>query len=548
MAARIDVPVLPLEEAIELLRRRLGGRVDADRAAAEHLATVVGRLPLALQIVAAALELDPRCALGDLAEILETERDRLRRLRVRGDSELDIRVSFAASLRFLAPEEVEFFACLGVCATASFAVHAAVAAAACPNSIARERLAYLHQISLVNEAEVSFGRRFALHPLLRDFARELAQDRGLLETARERHARHFIELVKLSRDEPAEKTDLIEDIEEALAAAHWMLDRAEIDDTFLKNLCLLLYRAGVWQEGANLVARLLSVVEARSDQELAAHLRIQRAKFLQVLGHFDAALSVLGPEYSRVLQAAISTSQIDARVLNSYGNILQRLGRFEDAVDVLRKASEIEEQIGDEGGEATVLSTLGGALHSLGQFDEAIGAFEKSKAISEKLGDDQRGLATALGGLGGVFHSLGRFGEAVEVFEKSKAILEKLGDQRSLASTLGRLGGVLHSLGQFDQAIDAFEKSKAISEKLGDQRSLASTLGRLGGVLQRLGRFNEAVKVLERSKAIVDRLGDQRGQSMVLSSLGGVLQRLGRTRGRRLGIFREHRPESKAQG
>src|SRR5207253_1422198 len=113
--ARIDVPILPLAEGAALLRKLVGGRVDVEPAVADRIVTLVGALPLALQIVGAALQMEPWRTLASFAEVLAVERERLSRLRVRGDAHLDVRVSFAASLRLLQTEEVDFFACLAVC-------------------------------------------------------------------------------------------------------------------------------------------------------------------------------------------------------------------------------------------------------------------------------------------------------------------------------------------------------------------------------------------------------------------------------------------------
>jgi len=61
-AARLDLDLLPLADAVGLLRALIGGRVDAEPGAAAALAGQCARLPLALRVAAerAAARPDPR--------------------------------------------------------------------------------------------------------------------------------------------------------------------------------------------------------------------------------------------------------------------------------------------------------------------------------------------------------------------------------------------------------------------------------------------------------------------------------------------------------
>lgn len=213
---RIDVPVLPDPRCLELLRKRLGQRVDAEPDAANQIVRLVGGLPLAIQIVAARLEVESWRRLGEMVEALRSERERLTALAFRGDQDLNMRVSFSASLKMLDVGEIDFFACLGVCHPDSFSMGAAAVAANCTDlSAASDQLSYLYRLSLVNRPESIEADRFVLHPLLRVFARELAGDRNLAESAEERHARYLIARVKEIKDATSLTAD---DVGEALMA------------------------------------------------------------------------------------------------------------------------------------------------------------------------------------------------------------------------------------------------------------------------------------------------------------------------------------------
>jgi hypothetical protein len=219
-AARIDVPALPESKSLELLSKRLGNRVSDEVDAAKRVVAFVGGLPLALQIASSILEMAPWRGVAGLAELLAMERQRLSTLAIRGDPHLDVRVSFNASLRLLTPDETDFFAGLSVCDSDGFSLQTAAAVAGWARDVADERLAYLYRLSLVNRPDGAVAARFVLHPLLRAFAGELADERGTIAGARERHARHFVGLLKAADLEAAAVLlQISEDLPEAITAA-----------------------------------------------------------------------------------------------------------------------------------------------------------------------------------------------------------------------------------------------------------------------------------------------------------------------------------------
>jgi hypothetical protein len=114
--ARLDLSPLLVDEAITLLERLIGERVTLDGETARRISALVGNLPLAIQIVGATLQVQTWRQLTDYENALREEKERLSVLRVQGDSELDVRASLSLSLHLLDSTEVNFFACLAVCA------------------------------------------------------------------------------------------------------------------------------------------------------------------------------------------------------------------------------------------------------------------------------------------------------------------------------------------------------------------------------------------------------------------------------------------------
>jgi tetratricopeptide (TPR) repeat protein len=496
--ARVDVPPLGESNGLDLLRKRLGSRVDAELDRAKRIVGLVGGLPLALQIVGSVLEVSWR-PLSDMTDLLANERQRLSTLAIRGEPDFDVRVSFNASLKFLKEEEIDFFACLSVCDADSFALHSAAAAAGCFESIARERLDYLYRLSLVNRPEETTKTRFVLHPLLRSFAGELAEERGIAKRARGRHARYFVELFKtFDVKDRAASNAIVEDVGEAVSAARWLLQENDADYNYMVRLEPLLVRSGFWQEAAALMAQFMSMAEAKGDSYAAVQFRIQHAKFEQLRGDLQRSIAILQPAIN---SGSTGNDRADAMLLNTYGGALQRLGKFQEAADALERSKAISEQLGDERSLAMVLNSLGGVLQRLGKFQEAADALERSKAISEQLGDE-RGLAMVLNSLGGVLQRLGKQEKADQSFATSIAIGERLGDKVHLAKVHTAYGKALISRGDLAAGVDQLRKGFLLDEQNRNRRGLAIVTPLLIRNLRSQGKPEEAAEFLNRALTV----------------------------------------------
>lgn len=138
-AQRLDLDLLPLPEAIRLLRALIGDRVDADAVAAETLAVQCCRLPLALRIAAELAAAQPAIALAGLAAELAASQ-RLDLLDAGGDQSTGVRAVFSCSYRHLGADAARLFRLLGLHLGSDIDRHAAAALAGCSAQQARHLL------------------------------------------------------------------------------------------------------------------------------------------------------------------------------------------------------------------------------------------------------------------------------------------------------------------------------------------------------------------------------------------------------------------------
>jgi DNA-binding SARP family transcriptional activator len=181
-AVRVDLDVLPLDDVISLLRELIGERVDADPAAAVELARQCSRLPLALRVAAELAAARPGIPLAELVAELGDQQRRLDLLGADGDPRTAVRTVFSWSYRRLGPDAARTFRLSGLHPGPDFDAYAIAALTATTADQARQALRALARAHLIHPTGPD---RYALHDLLRAYARELASTE---DSDDERHA------------------------------------------------------------------------------------------------------------------------------------------------------------------------------------------------------------------------------------------------------------------------------------------------------------------------------------------------------------------------
>ncbi|QIR36872.1 tetratricopeptide repeat protein [Tolypothrix sp. PCC 7910] len=534
----IDLPPLPEADALKLLKKILGSeRVENAVAATKRLVKLVGNLPLALQVLGAALR-GQREPLDDYTKALEEEKDELfEELKIESDRDLNVEFSLSLSLKSLSKDEVDFFACLSVCAAEGFTKQTAMATTGWERNLQAQRcLKKLYDLSLLNYVDTG-ENRFVLHPLVRMYAEALARKRGLLPLAQERHAKFFVEW--LQSDELTDETTIAEvaaNLDDVILAAEWLqtheADTAQSKKNtyeFALKLQPLFEQYGYWQKAITLMARFQSWAEQFEDWNAVVRYKMHEARYWSFAEEFERAEEILKSLQTNLqkIEDLDLQKRREAKVLNVLGGVFHKQGKTEEAIQTFTDEILIEEEIGDDRSLAIVYNRLGKLFQSQGKLEEAQHTFERGIAIAEIL-NNQSSLAIGLNCLGGLLQQQGKLEEAQQTFEREIEIDKALNDQSQLAITLNRLGGILQQQGKLEEAQHAFERQIAIAEALNDQSQLAIGLNCLGGLLQQQGKLEEAQHTFERQIAITEAFNDQSQLAIGLNCLGGVLQRQGK--------------------
>ena len=189
---RIDLRPLLNQDSQDFFKKLIGKeRFDNEKESAYNIIKFAGNVPLALRIIGAILEIQDWLPLQDFERFLSEEKTRLSKLKISEDKDLNVQASIALSLKYLKEEDIEFFACLSVCAESGFSTYSAIAASGYDESSVNEHLGSLRRFCLL---DLAGPKKFVFHPLVLLFATDLAIKSGILDDAAERHARFYIDL------------------------------------------------------------------------------------------------------------------------------------------------------------------------------------------------------------------------------------------------------------------------------------------------------------------------------------------------------------------
>jgi tetratricopeptide (TPR) repeat protein/transcriptional regulator with XRE-family HTH domain len=467
-AQRVDLDLLPLPDAIALLRTLVGQRVDAEPEATAALAHRCARLPLALRVAAELAVARPDTPLSDLATELADHQRRLRLLDADGDPGTDITAVFSWSLRHLSPDAAHLFRLLGLHPGPDISVAAAASLAGRDPAQIRSMLTDLVRANLLAEP---VSGRYTLHDLLRDYAAHLTQAEDPASGrhdaltrlfdhytqaahAADRALRPTRERVPLPLPEPTRGSaaEVFRDPTQAMA---WLTVEHPALLAAVRHAAASGFDTHAWQ-----LAWALATFQDRRgywpDRLLVWQIATEAA---DRLGH--------RPAQALAFRAA-ATAHADLR-------------RNDAAFDYLRRALEVDIAMGDEVGQAQTRRTLS-LLHSRhGRHDDCLRESLLALDLFRSAGH-RRGIANALNSVGWAYAELAEYEQALRHCGEAVVLLQELDDHHGEAAAWDSLGYVHHRLGRQAEARDCYHRSIDLYRRLGDRYNEADTLSHLGDV------------------------------------------------------------------
>ncbi len=503
-AVRLDLDVLPLDEAVTLLGTLIGTRVTGERTAAAELAAQCSRLPLTLRVAAELAAARPAVLLADLVSELSDRERRLDRLAVGGDPYSSARTVFSWSCQHLDADSARAFRLASLHPGTDLDACALAALTATTAEQSERMLEVLRQAHLVQPTRPG---RYAAHDLLRAYASELTAARETQDQQSEAVTRlldYYLHTTAAMMDSlmPAERhrrPRLPMPVAPPLtasgpgAALEWL-------DT----------------ERANLVA--IVTYAASSDWPgHAARLSATLSRYLETGGHAPEAMIIHG--HARDAARRSGDLAGEGTALTSLALVDWKQGRVQQAAVGLRHALALFRKSSDHTGEARALANLGMIDGQQGRHQEAARNLRQALTAFSKAGD-QTGEARALINLGMIDYQQGRYPDATGHFGRALALFREAGDRPGEAYALANLGIVCRCQGRYDEAARNFTCALALHSETGSRSGRAQLLAALGDLDLQQGRYERATAYFERALALCRETGDESGEATALNGLG----------------------------
>jgi tetratricopeptide (TPR) repeat protein len=497
---RVDLDVLPADEAVELLRRAVNVARPGDSRVADHpddareIARLCADLPQALQIVGALLADNSRQSLSSMAADLSDSRSRLAELSYQGDA---LASAFQLSYERLEPEQALIFRLLPVSPGPDVSTQSAAVLAGLDKVAARHALRDLAQASLLMYG--SSDGRWRLHDLIRLFADEQGRaqaDGDHRNEATRRLLGYFLGT--------------------ATAASQRLTALGGVDVPGFPDAGAAL--AWLDAERACLVAAV--TMARQSDREkVAAQLALAPAAYFEQERRFDDAL--VTTTAARDIGHDLGDRATEASALASLVMTYQGLRRFDEAIGAGRQSAQMFKEAGNRVGQAAALTNLGGALQQVRKFDEAVGVLGQASEIYHELGNSYA-EAVVLINLGGAQRGAGRSTQAIIALQTAANLFEQYGDRRRQAMALTSLSGVLFDVARYGEAITRANEAATICNEIGDRHGEGEALSNLAGLQTRLGQAENAVETAVTAVAAFRATADRYREAQALVNLASA--------------------------
>jgi tetratricopeptide (TPR) repeat protein/transcriptional regulator with XRE-family HTH domain len=475
----VDLPALSSEEALTLLRHRLGAaRVDAEAQAAEAVVRQCGYLPKAVLIAAEHLMQHPHRSLRDMAEYLGQDR---RRLDLLSSSDRTGNIRGVIDLSYLAldPRAARVFRLLGICPAYTVSAESTAALAEIDVDDAQAALDTLLGAHLVERAHAG---RVRMNDLLRSYAYERAiveEHMSEVERAHDRVLRWYAETAQAAGNAiapdwtgtsiaPGNGTDITPmtfsgdgydaamawcdaEVDTALQVAGHARSVMASDAVWLLPSMFLPYfhltkNWGAWLTGAT--RALAAARESRSDSGIA-------------------------------------------RCLQSLGMVTQELGRGAESIDHLTEAMQIHTELGDDLSRAWTAFALAAAYTSLDQHHDARDCYQLAETLFTAE-NNPFGLTSTRAMLATTYSALGRPNDALRCGQEALSRAQQVPSKPLLGLARHRLGMLLLRQGQPRAALTHLDAALAIRRTTREHWSEAETLLSRAETLIALGEREHA--------------------------------------------------------
>lgn len=512
-AHRVELDVLDEDRALKLLSRIIGQeRVEREAAAAEALVRTVGRLPLALRIVAARLAARPHWTLASMVHRLANERHRLDEL---AHGEMTMRASLSLTYNGLAQEDRRLLRMLSMARTPTLPSWLAGALLDDDRPLPSDLMEPLVDVQMLDVVGVerTGGYRYRFHEIIRVYAREQLAAHDAPETRQAVLTRMAGGWMYLA--EQAHRKIYGGDF----TVLHGAAPRWAPPPCYTKEL---LADPLAWLDAEQ--AALCRMVEHAADEglhDLSWNLATTLVTLFEVRGYYD----LWEQTHVRALAAVRKAGDLrgTAAVRASLGSLYMSRNEFDKARQALSSALDVFQALDEPTGEALCRRDMALIARTNGDDDTALKLYGRSLADFDRAGDVV-GRAIVLTQSAHIRMRRGETDAAQAQLDEALEIYDGVGYTGGRARTLRRVGQLLLERGERDLAVLTFTEVLELCRDSGDVIGEGHLLRDLGHTFALMGRPDRARDFFDRAVAAREQIMDFGGGALARLDLARLLE------------------------
>jgi predicted ATPase/class 3 adenylate cyclase len=257
---------------------------------------------------------------------------------------------------------------------------------------------------------------------------------------------------------------------------------------------------------------------------------------LCTLGRYDEAQQ----EYASILNVELSMLNaghpahstlppaVSAEVLRSWGDALEKQGRYSEALEKLRQAEATCEAAINRVPPlllSAIYADMGLVLRRLGEYDRALEICQSGLTKirnDRRSAEDERIEADLQQQIGTIHGMRGQYDQARFHFENALAAQEAIDDLYGCSRSHNNLGYLAQLQSDYERAVAHYEQAEELARKVQTKYMLSSVLLNLAYASFRLDRYDEAEQVCRDAEALCGEMGDQLGIAQTCDTLGLV--------------------------
>lgn len=526
-ARRFEIrPFSPTDHAsLDLFRRILGPeRTALEAVQLNELASLLGHLPLALDIAASRLAYEPGWSTGDFLHRVRQQQRRLTELAYEDQS---VRVSFDTSFAALTQMQQQFLSTLAIFPGEDFSD---IAAAAVTNLSLDDVQDYLRQLYGLSLAQA--GRqiphqagRYQLHPLLRDYANRHwqqgiggAEMAATTETIISRFIDYFVTYICAHRRDMAALDQEQSNIFHALHLAK----ETQHHTAFVQGVnafYFFLETRGLYQIASDYLVTADTAVSYLDDRAAQLAIKHSRGRLAQRQGEYIEAETQFdaGLELARQLE----DQEMVSHLLRALGVLAARRGDYVLADAYYKEGLALTRSVGHGGIVSDFLRGLGVQAYMRGDFARAEAFYEEGLALID-MEDETAVLSSGMvWGLGVLAQEQGDMAQAEIYYQQALARARTQKHQERIIVLWRSLGNLYTENRHYEQAAQAYQEALALAQKIGHRWQHGRVLSEWGALQIIIGCIDEAAAAFDKLFELARIL---QSQEMIATALYGQAQ------------------------